>query len=47
VEAQEAFDSEEPSLSTLTEDVYTTDFPVYIRAPNYEDSIFIKKENVQ
>lgn len=46
-EAQESFESPEPALESLTEDVFTKDFPVYIRGPNYEDSIFIKEKNIQ
>lgn len=44
-EAQEAYESEELPLEILTEDVFTKDFPTYIRAPNYEDSVFIKEKN--
>jgi TPP-dependent pyruvate/acetoin dehydrogenase alpha subunit len=46
-EAREAFESDELPLDILTHDVFTKDFLCYLRAPNYEDSLFIKEANIQ
>lgn len=42
--ADKALKQEEFSIETLTDDVFAPDRKFYVRAPNYEDSKFIKED---
>lgn len=46
-EAERAFNGKEYDLSELQKDVYSNDMQHYMRAPNFEDSLFIKEKYVQ
>lgn len=46
-QAEKALNGKEFDLGELQKDVYSDDMKHYMRAPNYEDSVFVKEKLVQ